>query len=69
MTLGRRSTETMKLTAFRLDEVELDRTDAQDRPVFRHRRSFRARLARLAAWWAAAWTDPNNQRPSDRYRA
>lgn len=43
MSLSRRSCEPMKLTAFRLDEVEADRRPG----VFRHARGLRARLARL----------------------
>jgi len=66
MSLSRLSCETIKLTSFRLDEIETDRLDANGRPIFRHRRGLRAALARLAAWRDRQLQHPENQRPSDR---
>jgi hypothetical protein len=69
MSLGRREIQPMDLAAFRMKELEVDHVDAQGRPVFRHRRSLRAVLARLRERWDAARTRANPepfQRPSDR---
>ncbi|MDZ4370221.1 MAG: hypothetical protein U1C74_02210 [Phenylobacterium sp.] len=59
MPLNEKSGATMKLTSFRLEEIE------EIRPgVFRHRRSAGAILDRLRDRWSAV--NPLNQRPSDR---
>lgn len=51
--------ETMRLTAFRLDDVEAD-----ERGGFRYRHGFRAALARLRAGLSRTWPrpDPDNFR-------
>lgn len=66
MTIGNRSCLPMSLKAFDLGEVEQDRVDANGRPVFRHRRGWRALWARLSERWAGATTPLENTRPSDR---
>lgn len=59
MSLSAKSCETIKLTAFRLDEIE------EVRPgVFRYRLGLRAAIARVGERWTAAWS----RHPDERFR-